>query len=244
MLYNFQMLSLPQVTLIGIDCVDVARLQLAFDISTKEINFGEVKLLTSLPTDDIRSVSIEPLLSIEAYSEFCLKELFKFVETPYALIIQHDGFILNGKAWTNDFLNYDYIGAPIFIKDWSKEKHGLPDGVTGNLIVGNGGFSLRSAKLMSLTAELYCSNSFVKDEPEDWAMCYTERLKLQLKGIKFAPIQIAETFSFEGRSKDYYQYQKSFGFHSFRWTDISNWLEKNTQYKDVIVNNVLLGDLE
>ena len=40
------MLELKNVTLIGIDCLDLERLQLACDISTQEITFGSVKLLS------------------------------------------------------------------------------------------------------------------------------------------------------------------------------------------------------
>ena len=56
------------------------------------------------------------------------------------LIIQHDGFILNHKAWDNEFLNYDYIGAPVY---WMGNKL---------IEVGNGGFSLRSKKLLKIIA--------------------------------------------------------------------------------------------
>ena len=234
------MKNLPSVTLLIIDCLDVKRAQLALDISCLEVSFGAVKLLTSLPTDDVRAVPIEPINSIEAYSRFCLLDLYRYVETSHVLIVQHDGFILNPSAWRDDFLNYDYIGAPILVGDWAKERHDIPDSLVGSLVVGNGGFSLRSKKLLELTAELGQAGNFILTEPEDWAMCCTERAKLEAAGIAFAPVPVAEAFSFEGRSAEYFRYQSSFGFHSLKWTDISLWLDAHPEYRSQIKNEVTM----
>ncbi len=225
------MLRLPDVTLIGIDCVDIARLQLAADISTSEITFGAVKLLSSIATTDERVIPIAPIDSIDTYSRFCLQELHHYVTTPYALIFQYDGFVLNPSAWRDDWLQYDYIGAPIQIGEWTVDRHGVPVTEIGQLVVGNGGFSLRSRRLLELTATLATDNNFILTEPEDWAQCYTEKAKLESFGVRFAPASVAEVFSFEGRSSEYYHYQNSFGFHGLRWTDISRWVDAHPQYR-------------
>ncbi len=232
------MLSLPQVTLIGIDCLNIDRLILAADISTTDISFGAVKLLSSCPSADSRVVNIEPINSIEAYSEFCLTRLHEYVDTPYALVIQHDGFILNPSAWQEVFLNYDYIGAPILIGEWAKEKHDVNDSNIGSLVVGNGGFSLRSHKLMKLTSDLVARGEVMLGDPEDWLMAYTYRERMEEEGICFAPVSVAEVFSFEGRSLKYYQYQNSFGFHSLRYTDLTQWFKANPQYQSKIKNQL------
>jgi hypothetical protein len=226
------MIELSDVTLVGIDCLNFKRLALAADISTKEVEFGAVKLLTSIPTSDERQVAIKPILSIEAYSQFCLTELHKYIDTPYALIIQYDGFVLNPSAWQDSWREYDYIGAPIEIGQWTVERHDVPVESIGQLVVGNGGFSWRSQKLLALTAKLAAAGDFTLTEPEDWAQCYTEKAKLEAKGIRFAPVPVAEAFSYEGRSKDHYHYVDSFGFHGLRWTDISRWLEANPEYRE------------
>jgi hypothetical protein len=226
------MILLPDVTLIGIDCQDVSRLIRAADISMSGIVFGAVKLLSSLPSLDPRVVAIPAITSIEAYSQFCLTELYKHVDTPYALIIQHDGFVLNPSAWQDAWREYDYIGAPIEIGQWTVERHGVPVESIGELVVGNGGFSWRSQKLLKLTAELAAAGDFILIEPEDWAQCYTEKAKLEARGIRFAPVSVAEVFSFEGRSPAYYQYVDSFGFHGLRWTDISRWLDAHPEYQE------------
>ena len=51
-------------------------------------------MLSSLPTDHPWVEPIEHLGEIEAYNDFILKRLHGYVETPLALVIQHDGFPL------------------------------------------------------------------------------------------------------------------------------------------------------
>ncbi len=208
------MKSLPKVTLLGIDCLDIDRLVQVANICTKDFSFGAVKLLTSLPSADSRVVAIPAINSIDAYSKFAINELDKFVDTEFVLIIQYDGFILNPNAWTDDFLAYDYIGAPW----WKDEKY----------IVGNGGFSMRSKKLTSILKEEQFK--LKTDIPEDWYICVTIREELEKRGIKFAPAEVARRFSFESNEKDGVVWISQFGFHGLKWTDISSWLSAHPEY--------------
>src|ERR1700722_4665835 len=112
------MKSLPDVTLIGIDCVDLKRLQLAADICCKEMTFGAVKLLSSIPSDDPRVIGIPKKQSVQEYSKFAIAELDTYIQTSHALIIQYDGFILNPQAWSDEFLEYDYVGSPWLVREW------------------------------------------------------------------------------------------------------------------------------
>jgi len=105
------MRTLPQVTLIGVDCVDVDRLLHVAEICQRSIRFGYVRLLTSNAHDHPSIVPIAPITSREAYSSFMIKRINSYVATPFALVIQYDGFILNPDAWRDEFLDYDYIGA-------------------------------------------------------------------------------------------------------------------------------------
>ena len=68
-----------------------------------------MKLLTSLPTDDSRKIEISHIGSTESYSEFCIRDLVKYVDTDFVLIVQHDGFVLNPNSWNDKFFDYDYI---------------------------------------------------------------------------------------------------------------------------------------
>jgi hypothetical protein len=222
------MKKLPNVTLVGIDCVNVERIQKALDISSEKIEFGEIKLLTSLSTNDIRKIEIPYIKSIEKFSEFCIRDLIKYVDTDFVLLIQHDGFILNPDSWTNEFLNYDYIGAPWFVHDefWFV-KYNFPRNLFDTTVVGNGGFSLRSKKFLETSSRLANEDAFDKYHQEDLVMCVWQRKLMEDSGILFAPPEIAEKFSIEGED---HIYNNQFGFHGLKWTDISKWIKENPKW--------------
>jgi len=225
------MRTLPQVTLIGVDCVDVDRLLHAAAICQRSIQFGDVHMLTSISHEHPSIVPIAPITSREAYSSFMIKAINSYVATPFALVIQYDGFILNPDAWRDEYLDYDYIGAP-----WNEEE--------GYSIVGNGGFSLRSKRLMALLQQddaiLDPTALDPPDAPEDWYICVMIRDYLEARGIRFAPVELARQFSFEG-GDEYFgvAWTNEFGFHGLRWTDISPWLRL---HPDEPIDNTLDGD--
>lgn len=131
--------------------------------------------------------------SRQAYSKFVLRELHKLIYTKYCLIVQWDGWIINPDAWNPVFLDYDYIGA---VWPWH------PEGMR----VGNGGFSLRSRKLLELTAH---PDFVYADKNEDDLICHDNKLFLETNGIKFAPEELARYFSYERELSNI----KTFGFH-------------------------------
>lgn len=224
--------KLPTVTLLGIDCLNLERLKLALEICQESFDFADVKILTSLQTSETKQVvKISPINSLEEYSHFVLWELDKYIETDYVLIVQHDGFILNPQAWTDEFLNYDYIGAPWLVADWAVKNYDFPVELVGSYLVGNGGFSLRSKKLLSVAAKLAQQGSLSRYNPEDTAISLYHRALFESEGIKFAPVEIAKCFSFEGESLDDYAWNGQFGFHGLKWTDISKWSRQHPQYQ-------------
>ena len=75
--------------------------------------------------------------SYSSYNFFIVNRLSDHIKTDYVLTIQKDGFIINSSSWSDENFNYDYIGAPWF--NPVNQNH---------LRVGNGGFSLRSKKLL------------------------------------------------------------------------------------------------
>lgn len=212
-------LQLPRVTLLGIDCIDVHRLMQAVQICQRDIDFFDVKMLTDKPDKHPNTVKIPAITDLKSYSHFIVKELNSYVDSDYVLLIQYDGFILNAHAWKDEFLKYDYIGAPWWYTD--------------GFNVGNGGFSLRSKKLLSL---LQKDERIKKYHPEDHHICRTYRQYLEMQGIRFAPEALAEQFSIEGKSFEhdpaaYNIWHGQFGFHGLHKVDISEWLnvhpEKN-----------------
>ncbi|MDM3825391.1 DUF5672 family protein, partial [Proteus mirabilis] len=47
------------------------------------------------------------------YNLFVLYQLMYYIETDYCLIVQNDGWVLNGQNWQDAYREYDYIGAPL-----------------------------------------------------------------------------------------------------------------------------------
>lgn len=192
---------------------------MAADICQKDFEFGAVKLLSSIPDTDPRVLSIDTVDSIEKYSHFFIKRVNDFVDTDFVLVIQYDGFILNPEAWTDDFLAYDYIGAPWWYED--------------DYNVGNGGFSLRSKKLLGI---LHSDDHIQEFHPEDHHIVRTYGQYLESLGIIFAPEDIGSRFSIEGCLKEYVPvkygsvWTNEFGFHGLDETDISIWTKAHPEY--------------
>lgn len=187
------MLHLPNVTLLCADCVDVERAGSAIDRSTKYVSFGGVKLLTSLPSTRGDVVAIQRLASLNEYSSFMLRKSYRHIDTSHVLVVQHDGYVLDPSAWTDEFMDYDYTGAP-----WA-------DGS-----VGNGGFSLRSRALMARVA-LMINEAPMQRANEDEVICLDLRERLEADGFRFAPQKLAARFSFE--LNEDLRPQRTFGFH-------------------------------
>lgn len=198
---GFAQLSLPNVTLIGVDCNHFEQLERAALISTRDIEFGAVKLLTSVETNNPHAIKIPPLTSKEAYNHFVMKQLYDYVCTDFALIIQGDGYVLDASKWNSGWLQYDYIGATWVYKD--------------GMNVGNGGFSLRRRMLLRTLA---LDNEIKETYPEDQQICRTYRKYLEdIYNYKFAPEEAANRFSIEAYSTDKLEgankYSGQFGFH-------------------------------
>lgn len=188
--------SLPQVALRAVTSVAIPETVAALRRSIDQVVFGSVELLTDRePSADahpaIKWTRIEPIKNRQEYSDFILRRLAEHVDLPHVLVIQWDGFVLDGSRWTDAFLSFDYIGAP-----WPQ--------FSDDHDVGNGGFSLRSRRLLELTA----APDFRRGHPEDVAICRTNRTFLESRGIRFAPAPCASRFAFERR-----QDAETFGFH-------------------------------
>jgi hypothetical protein len=208
------MLDLSAITLLCVETRDPALAHFAIQKCTQQARFSKVVFITDLAklrnhsndqtsnqTEDQKVVRLQgieyiqaPLIkTIKDYSELLLKGLRQYVAGTHVLIIQWDSFILHPELWTDDFLQYDYIGAV-----WPHH----PD-----TPVGNGGFSLRSVKLL----EALVSPAIARHHPEDFCICVDNKVTLENQfGIRFASIQVAEQFAIERTS-----WHPAFGFHGF-----------------------------
>lgn len=136
--------------------------------------------------------------SIADYNRTILAKLPEKIATDFALIVQFDGFPINASSFTEAFFDYDYIGAP-----WPAAL--FPErGPT----VGNGGFSLRSRRIIEAGARYTAEIDF--ETAEDVTLCIALRDRLEAKDtIRFAPIDLAYRFSVELGGGD----GEPFGFH-------------------------------
>ena len=76
-------ISLPDVTLLSITSVNIDQTQLALNISSLDIEFAKVKLLSSsLPSSKLPYIEYIqiPKINHEDYSRIMIKDLYKFFE--------------------------------------------------------------------------------------------------------------------------------------------------------------------
>jgi tetratricopeptide (TPR) repeat protein len=164
-------------------------------LSLAAMDFADAVFISDSGADTggARHVAIDPLAGRVAYSRFVMKDLLRHIETEHMLLIQWDGYVVNPAAWRDDFLDHDYIGAR-----WGfhKDAH----------CVGNGGFSLRSRRLL----EALQDPAIDLFEPEDEMICRHYRPMLESRyGMRFAPPDVADRFSFETT----YPQGRPLGFH-------------------------------
>lgn len=156
----------------------------------------------SLP-HGIEWVKILPL-DYRLYSLFLMFSLHHFINTEFCLIVQPDGWVINEKNWDEDFLNYDYIGAPChaaFIDNEFIQNYKWVTNYSCDIkIIQNGGFSLRSKKLLESPSKfgaLYHFTDIAVFQNEDVQLTGIFRTQLEELGVNFAPISLAKKFSIE-----------------------------------------------
>jgi tetratricopeptide (TPR) repeat protein len=193
------MLQLPGVTLVCIDTANHALALRAIARSCAGVQFARALLLTdALPDgvaaqDGVEVVAIAPITSRDAYSNYVLKDLLPHVNTDHVLLVQWDGYVVNPGAWDAAFLDCDYLGAQWF---WHSD----------GMRVGNGGFSLRSRRLLAALQD----PRITLVDAEDTTIGRTFRPLLEREhSIRFGSEALADRFAFEAA----YPIGKPFGFH-------------------------------
>lgn len=191
-------LLLPQVTLCAVDARSPGLALQSLQRSMAQVAFGRAVLFTHAwqpprPVPGLEVVDVGPIRSGAEYSHFVLRQLPLRVHSPHVLVTQWDGFVLDARAWRDEFLACDYIGAP-----W-------PDQPAGRA-VGNGGFSLRSRRLLQAGLD----PRITPEHPEDLILCREHREWLERHaGLRFASLELARGFAYENGSAP----GRVFGFH-------------------------------
>jgi len=211
--------QLPNVTLASVTSVNIEDTHDALLHCAGCIEFGAVRMLcSSLPakTDGrVEYIRIAPI-DFLGYSRFIIESLNSHIQTSHCLLIQSDGFIVDAARWRDEFLEYDYIGAP-----WP-EYVGLAFGGRMRLdknSVGNGGFSLRSKKLLEVTSRIRFDRLNFPLRSEDLVICHYFYDDMRAAGIQFALPELAAAFSIESPGIYGQSLDSAFGFHGKHWLE-------------------------
>ena len=206
------MLDLNNITLISVTSRNISETLGAINLCTRGIKFGSIKFVSHEKpnnlSEEIVYENCNELNSLEQYSYYMVYQLYKHVSTEFCITVQHDGFIINPDGWTNEFLLYDYIGAP-----WNMDNSDFIDPFGNWVRVGNGGFSLRSHKLLNVPQYIdipHLSNGCMMYE--DVHISVRNKHLYEQMACKFAPIEIAAKWSREIYLPEYSNIEP-FGFH-------------------------------
>lgn len=199
--------NLNTTTLLIVDCLNVDRAIKVIERCKLLCDFGAVKLLTHLPSDYLHRIEIPEIKTLIQYSVFMLKKAYQYVDTQHCLVVQRDGWILNPQSWNPAWVEYDYIGALFNQFD----------------IMGVGGFSFRSKKLMEAISKKYPHWDGTNEHAqqlqknmqmyEDGEIAITYRQQLEAEGFRFAPLHEASKFAQGGNPNLFYYKPHPFGFH-------------------------------
>lgn len=200
--------QIPSISLVAVACTKVPETIAAIRKCQAQMKFNKSILFTheDVDAEGIEIVKIDKL-DYKGYNEFVACKLWQYIGTDFALVVQNDGYILDGSQWNNEFFDYDYIGAP-----WPPDTHFTKDGT--EIRVGNGGFSFRSRKLLRAPTILGLEFTDMGSGfwHEDGFLCVHYRKELEASGIKFAPVELAAQLSTELQVPET---RKSFGGHKY-----------------------------
>lgn len=190
-----------------------AMARLAVADCLRHVKFGDVLIFTDKPDvfrDQGRIEIVPDWPDKVGWSRHNWQGVAPHVTTSHALGIQWDSWVVDPEMWRDQFLDYDYVGAPWWYKD--------------GMNVGNGGFCLRSTKLMRFLRKhrdrFPCVNAL-----DDDLLCRKYRPAIQEQGFVWAPEHVALDFAFECTRP--IADSKHFGFHSVANFDFGCGYDRN-----------------
>ena len=190
---------LPGVTIVVIDRVAHEMTRLAIEDTLREIEPAEIIILSDRPIIESDRVPVRWIKCSGGSREDAMALLWhvapQYLRTSHFLHIEWDGWVINCRFWDDRWLEFDYIGA---LWPWHKENR-----------VGNGGFSLRSARLARYIAA--APDEYPLQHAEDDTLCRKYRVRLEAVGFRWASDKIAQQFSLENGLM-----RRTFGFHDCR----------------------------
>ena len=160
--------KLLNLDLISINCVDPYQSAAAINYCQKYFEFGKSILVTH---QDVNVYDIElhiiDKLDWYQYNDHVLN-LIEHTDNDYVMLIQDDGHPINPELWDDEYLEYDYIGAPWPSEEsWISLQHKdqqyyIRKNFPKNR-VGNGGFCIRSRKFLKFSTQYGSCNGLGED---------------------------------------------------------------------------------
>ncbi len=208
------MLALPHVTLVIAETRAHALAARTINDLVGRVQFGDILIYSNdcaaIPVPGARYITVQDWPNKIASGQFYYSEAATRIETSHALLMEWDAGLNEPEAWTDDFLQYDFIGAP-----WPGRGHShVKDGMN----VGNGGFMLQSKRLADF---LFANQKRIVCATDFHLACHHRRQIEREGGFKWAHESVAERFAFEGWNYGYAVpgvKPKSFGYHGcFNW---------------------------
>lgn len=193
------MLKLPNVTLIALTSLDFEGHKKAIDKSSEGIEWGATKIIWD-----------ETIKSIDDWNYKVIYELHNYVDTEFAMLVHADGCVIRPDAWRDEFLSYDYVGAPwpLPTDNFSYRSN------SGELVRVGNSVSIRSRRILEMPSRLELEwKSYYGNTNEDGFLNVHNRDILKEHGIKFAPLEVAKYFSKEHEIPEN-QGIETFAFHT------------------------------
>lgn len=218
------MKNLPDVTLLAISSNRIEGNVRALEHCMNLMNFGAVKFLSHVKPDNLpEGIQFEEsmeLKSIKDFDYYAFKELGKHVQTSHCLMVQDHAYLLHPEVWRDDFLRFDFCGAL-----WEPRIEFLSPSTHTLVRSGNGGFSLRSKRIMDLPKKLDLplveDRGFTNDDGQ--INVFWRKTMIENGVIYPEPWEIAD-FSYENDTPDNINIEKFLGFHRYIAPRMTRWL--------------------
>jgi hypothetical protein len=222
-----KIIKLPDVTLIAISSIEIPKTIEVLQKCSSMMEFGETKFISNVkPSNLPENIIFEEcpeIKNIDDYNYYMFREFGKHITTSHCLLVQYHAWILDPDLFDQNWLQYDYGGSPWAIRDNAYMSN---DGTRSR--VGNGGFSLRSSRLMNLSKKYDLP---LREEQgwknEDGQICCYYKKEFLNWGIKYMPLEDAAKFAYETSVPENKGIANFFGFH------------RNLPVKESIFNKVI-----
>jgi hypothetical protein len=197
------MLRLPYVTLVMIETLEHELARLAVQDCLDKVEFGEILIFTDKPelfeplSKRPHFVKVPCWPTKLGWSRSSWFDVPPHVRTRQTIFIQWDSGIWEPNCWTDEFMDYDIIGA---VWPWHPTKR-----------VGNLGFGLRSTRLIRYVRAHRDKFPCISSADDD-LLCRVYRPALEDAGFVWAPEHVARQFAFECEEPNLQT--RHFGYHA------------------------------